>query len=718
MKTAHSSIASPQRRRFGQQLAALGGTVLLGFHLPACGAKAPAVDAGPFLANAFVRIAKDGAVTVVVGRSEMGQGVVTTLPQILAEELDADWSQVRYEQAVAGPEYLRPGVGLMLTGGSQSVRSGWQQMRQAGATARAMLVAAAARKWGVEPAALRTEKGYVIHGDRRLGYGELAADAAQLPVPKDVPLKDPSQFRLIGREQARLDVVPKTNGTAIYGIDVKLSELKVAVVAHPPTLGAKVVRWSADKARAAKGVVAVIETSGGIAVVADSYWHARKARELLEIEWGSSPLAGQDDAALRSGFTSALRQPGIVAAQSGNLVAAADAPAVDLRFEMPYLAHACMEPMNCTAWVRPEGVEVWVGTQSQSFVLTEVARIVGCREDQVRVHTALLGGGFGRRSARDFVILATEIAKSVRWPVKLIYSREDDMRAGHYRPYSSSHVRLTLGADGALGTLQADTASSSSLQTFGVMRWFRADGLDGVAVEGLASTPYKFAGARVEWHRHEPPVPVWFWRGVGYTYNTVALESAIDALAAAAGRDPIDLRMASLQENPRMQAVLRRAAALAGWATPLSAGRARGVALCQCFGGWIAQVVELSLVQGQPKLHRVVSVVDAGTLIDPRTARAQIESGVVWGLSAVLHGDITIDRGRVQQGNLHEYPVLRMHELPLLETEFIASTAAPGGVGEVGTPAVMAAVINAVARLAGQRPQTLPLSRQQWASKA
>lgn len=720
--------AAINRRTLVTGIAATGGAVLFGFHFPSVAqvskggtdAIASEVMRGHFVANAFVRIAKDGAVTIVVGRSEMGQGVLTSLPQIVAEELDADWKKVQFEQSPADPAYVRLGINMMITGGSWSVRTGWQQMRTAGATARAMLIAEAANRWGVSPDTLSTNNGFVLDGrGGQFSYGELAESASKLPVPTNVKLKDPAHFKLIGKSLDRLDVKSKTNGTAQFGMDVHLPGLKVAVVARPPAFGSKVMSFSSDSARRAKGVMAVFEVSGGVAVVADTFWHAKKARDLLVIEWSQSPLSTETNAMLSAGFTAATsNQTGITAQKDGDPILLSRSKTVEAQFELPYLAHACMEPMNCTAWVKPDGVELWLGTQAQGFVQAEAARIAGCKAEQVKVNTMLLGGGFGRRSARDFASLATEISKAIKGPVKLIYTREDDMKAGHYRPYSSTRIRLTSSAKKSLGTLEADASSSSTLQALGFLKSFREDGLDNIAVEGLVKSHYKLDATRIGWHRHEPAVPVWVWRGVGFTHNSVALECAVDELAHELGRDPIEMRLESLDGNTRLKQVLSRAATIANWGTPASTGRARGVAVCQCFGAWVAQVVEVGLVDGQPRVHRVVCVADVGQVIDPRNAKAQIESGIVYGLSAALYGEISIDNGRVVQSNFHDYPVLRMHETPKVDIELVPSQETPGGVGEIGTPAVMAAAMNAMFKLTGTRVRSLPLSKQVWSLKA
>jgi len=708
-----SDIAKLSRREFLQASGAAGGGFVLGFFLPGV-ARAMSEDAGGakrFAPNAFVRIGRDNRVTVIVGRSEMGQGVLTSLPQIVAEELDAKWSRVRWEQSPAHPDYNRPGTPIMITGGSFSVRSSWDQLRRAGATARAMLVAAAAQEWGVDASTLRTEEGVVISpSGKRLSYGALADKAMSMPVPKEVALKDPKDFKIVGQSVARLDTLEKVKGKAVFGLDVKLPGMLTGVVVRAPALGAQMASMKPEKAKAAPGVKAVVPVSGAVVVVADSYWNARKASELLDVQWGEGTLVGRSTSDLQATLEEAAKLEGVVARKEGDIPSAHPAKTVTARYHLPYLAHAPMEPMTCTAWVKPGEVEVWVGTQAQTAVQQNAAAIAGLKPEQVKVHTTFLGGGFGRRAAQDFVNAAVEASKAVGVPVKIVYSREDDMRSAYYRPISYTEVTGGLNEQGEAVMLSAKLVVPSLAEFTGFRRLLRPDGVDRVAVEGLADMPYDIPALQVNWVKHDFGVPIWFWRSVGATHNTFVTETFIDEMAHAAGADPYQFRRALLAKHPRHLAVLDLAAHKAGWGDPLPAGVGRGIALVECFGGWTAQVAEVSIQDGRPRVRRIVCAVDCGRAINPQQVEAQMQSAIVYALSAALYGQITFKDGKVEQGNFDDYPVLRMEETPRIEVHIVKSDEPPGGVGEPGTPPAAPAVANAVFAATGKRVRDLPFS--------
>ena len=702
------------RRDFLKGSAAATGALVIGFTLPAATRFADAATAtagsGPFAPNAYLRIAANGDVTVVTGLSEMGQGVHTGIASIVAEELDADWKQVRLEQAPVDKAYVNPVFGMQATGGSSSIRGSYLPMRKAGAAARQMLVTAAAAQWGVDAATCRTENGRVLATDgRSLGYGELVAAAAKLPVPQDPPLKDPKDFRILGKTAAtRLDTPNKVNGTAQFGLDVKLPGLLTAVMAHAPVPGAKVVSVDDTAAKAVKGVRKVVQIPQGVAVLADGYWPALKGRDALVVKWDDGPLASLSSEAISKTLLEATSKPGATARSEGDTNVAA-AKTVEAIYEAPYLAHACLEPMNCTAWVRAGDAEIWAPTQGPGPHQGTVAQLTGLPPEKVQVHTTYLGGGFGRRFAADFIIAATLISKAAGAPVKLVYTREDDMRAWFYRP--ASVARLTAGLDdgGKPLSFTARIAAPALMTAAGFVTEL-PKGIDDPAVEGISDCPYEFPNLRVEYVRTEPGIPVWFWRSVGHSQNAYFLEAFIDEVAAAAGQDPVEFRRAMLGKQPRLRAVLDLAVQKAGWGSPLPAGVHRGVAVAASFGSFVAQVAEVSLeAGGKPRVHRVVAAVDCGTAVNPEIVKRQIEGAIVYGLSAALYERITFANGRVQQSNFDDYAMLRMNEMPKVEVHIVPSSEPPSGVGEPGLPPATPAVVNAIFAATGKRVRKLPL---------
>jgi isoquinoline 1-oxidoreductase beta subunit len=704
------------RRDFLKGSAAATGALVIAFTLPTATRLAQAATtppaAAPFAPNAYLRIAANGEITVLSGLSEMGQGVHTGIASVVAEELDADWKNVRLEQAPVDKAYVNPAFGMQATGGSSSIRGSYLPMRKAGAAARQMLVTAAATQWGVDAASCRTENGRVIASDgRSLAYGELVAAASKLPVPEDPPLKDAKDFRIVGKATAtRLDTPHKIDGSAKFGLDVKLPGLLTAVMAHPPVPGAKVVSVDDTAAKAVPGVRKVVQVPQGVAVLADGYWAALKGRDALLVKWEDGPLGSLSSEAISKTLIEATTKPGASARDDGD-VNVPVARKVEAVYEAPYLAHACLEPMNCTAWVRAGEAEVWAPTQGPGPNQGLVAQLTGLPPEKVKVHTTYLGGGFGRRFAPDFIIAATLVSKAAGAPVKLVYTREDDTRAWFYRP--ASVVRLAAGLDesGKPVSFTARVAAPAIMTAAGFVQEL-PKGIDEPAVEGIADCPYDIPNLRVEYVRTEPGIPVWFWRSVGHSQNAYFLEAFIDEVAAATGKDPVEFRRSLLGKQPRLRAALDLAARKAGWGSPLPAGVHRGVAVAASFGSFVAQVAEVSVdAEGKPRVHRIVAAVDCGTAVNPVIVQRQIEGAIVYGLSAALYGQITIENGRVQQSNFDDYSMLRMNEMPQVEVHIVPSTEPPSGIGEPGLPPAAPAVVNAMFAATGKRVRKLPVQK-------
>ena len=721
------------RRTFLQAGAAVGGGLLLGFTLPARGRGRGRADR--FAPNAFIRIDRDGRVTLIMHKVEMGQGTYTSMPMLLAEELEVDLAQVRLEHAPPDDAlYAEPLFGVQETGGSTSVRGNFEPLRRAGAAARTLLVAAAAQTWQVAATSCRAERGEVIHGPtgRRLGYGALVDKAATLPVPPTPPLKDPKDWTLIGTPAKRLDSPDKVNGTALFGIDVRLPGMKVATLAACPVFGGKLASVDDAKARAVPGVQQVVRLDDAVAVVADHMWAAKKGLAALAIRWDEGPNARLDTADIVQQLAAASQRSGVVARNAGDAARAMAGAArkVEAIYEQPFLAHATMEPVNCTVHVRPDGCDIWVGTQVPTFTRTAAAQLTGLPRDRVQVHNHLLGGGFGRRLEVDFVRRAVRIAMQVTGPVKVVWTREEDIQQDMYRPYYYDRIAAGLDERGRPVAWTHRVTGSSIMarvtrelfpKTLRVMRAAglhqlvaMVKGLDVDAVEGAAEPPYTLPNIRVEYVRQEPPgIATAFWRGVGPTHNIFVVESFIDELAAATRQDPFQYRRALLDQAPRAKAVLELAALQAGWGRPLAPGSGRGISLLHAFGSYLAQVAEVSVSkQGEVRVARVVCAVDCGIVVNPDTVKAQIESGVIFGISAVLWGEITFKDGRVEQHNFNDYRVLRINQAPVIEVHLVKSTEAPGGIGEPGTSAVMPAVANAIFAATGKRIRKLPVKDQ------
>jgi len=710
---------SMTRRVFLKASAAVGGGLMIAFYLPASRAQAAMAatatgKAISYAPNAFLRIATNGSITVLAKHSEMGQGVYTSLAMVLAEELEADWQKIRVEAAPAHPDYAHTAWGLQGTGGSSSSYESFEQMRKAGAAAKAMLIAAAASRWRVDPAACRAQNGNVIHTTgKRLSYGQLAERAAQMTPPEQVTLKEPRNFTLIGKATGRLDAREKTTGRGIFGIDVRVPGLLTAVVVRPPQFGGKVKQVNAVKAKTAKGVKAVVEIPSGVAVVADTFWNAKLGRDALEVAWEDGPVATMDSAEQGRQYAELAKQPGAVARNEGDArgAFAAAAKRVEAIYDFPYLAHACMEPLNATAHVRANGVDVWAPTQFQTVDQMAAAKIAEVNPEQVSLHTTLLGGGFGRRAnpAADFVSEAVHISKAVKAPVKVIWTREDDTKGGYYRPRTYVTAAAGLSADGKIVSWESHVVNQSIIKGTPFEQFLMKEGVDLTQVEGLADLSYDVPNLRVEYRMAPAGVPVLWWRSVGHSFSAFVKETLVEECAVAAGKDPVAYRLGLLSQHPRQQAALRLAADKAGWGTA-TPGRFKGAAVHESFESVVAQIAELSVGQdGAVKVHNVTCVIDPGMVINPDTVKAQMESGIVFGLSMAFYGAITFTNGRVDQGNFDDYPVLRIEDMPTIDVHIIQSGAKMGGVGEPGVPPIAPAVANAILAATGKRIRRLPI---------
>jgi isoquinoline 1-oxidoreductase subunit beta len=676
--------------------------------------------AAAFAPNAFIRIGADNTVTVVVKHLEMGQGTYTGLPTLVAEELDADWAQIR---AVGAPADARQYNNLFWgqaqgTGGSTAIPNSYEQMRKAGAAARAMLVAAAAERWQAPVAEIRVSRGVVSWKDRRATFGQLAADAAKQKIPEDVKLKDPKDFIYIGKPARRTDARAKSNGSALFTQDVKLPGMLTAVVLHPPRFGAKLKSFDAAKAKAVKGVQEVVAFStpetNGVAVLAKDYWTAMSGRDALAAEWDESAAFKMSSSDILAEYKKLAATPGASARKEGDAESALKnaARTLEASYEFPYLAHAALEPMNCVVKLDSQGCEIWNGEQFQTMDQATAAQLLGLKPEQVKLNQLYAGGSFGRRAnpKSDFVLEAAAIAKAIggKAPVKLVWGREDDMRAGWYRPLYYHTLQAGLDAQGNLVAWKHVIVGQSILAGTAFESMMVKDGVDATSVEGASNLPYEIANLAVSLHSPRMGVPVQWWRSVGSTHTAFATECFLDEIARATKKDPFALRRALLGKHPRHKAVLEAAAARAGWGKPLPAGRARGIAVHESFNTYVAQVVEISA----NKIERVVCAVDCGVAVNPNIIAMQMESGIGYGLSAALTGAITLKDGVVEQSNYHDYPVLRINEMPRIEAYIVPSNEKPTGVGEPGTPVVAPALANAILALQGKPIRALPLSAQ------
>jgi isoquinoline 1-oxidoreductase subunit beta len=716
MKHAENFSSNVSRR--GVLTGALASGFLLAFHLPVRAANEPVqppdVTDGKFAPNAFIRIDESGRTTLVMPQVEMGQGIYTAVAMILAEELDADISSVVLEHAPANEKlYANPAFGVQATGGSTSVRAFWKPLRVAGASARAMLVQAAASQWQVEPASCTTSKGEVTHSEsgRKLSYGALATAASSQTAPKDVPLKDPKDFVYIGQPLKRFDTPDKVNGKAVYGIDAILPGMKFATLAQCPVFGGKVGKVDDTAAKKIAGVRQIVVLDDLVAVVGDHMWAAKKGLEALTIEWNEGPYAKLSSQDIWQDLRNASEKDGVVAKSEGDIAKGlASGDRLDAAYELPFLAHATMEPLSATVHCKPDSCEIWTGTQIMARVQSEAAKAAGLPVDKVTVYNHLLGGGFGRKLEPDMVVAAVRIAKQVDEPVKVVWTREEDIQHDVYRPVYRDTISATL-SDGRIVGWKYKISGSAVLA-----RWLPPafqKGIDIDAIDSAADQPYDIPNIHVEFVRAEPPaVPTGFWRGVGPNNNVFAIESFMDELARKAGKDPIEFRKGMLGKNPRLLAALHLVAEKSNWGQPLPARVGRGVCVQPSFASFIATVVEAEIdEQGEIYLRRVTSAIDTGIAVNPDTIMAQFEGGLIFGLTAALYGEVTIEKGRVKQSNFHDYRMLRIDQAPKIDVHVIKSGEAPGGIGETGVTAGPPALRNAIYAVTGVALRRLPIDR-------
>src|SRR2546425_1605068 len=706
------------RREFLKTTATIGGGLCIAAYVPELSAGprelAPA-GAGVFAPNAFVRIAPDETVTVIANHSEMGQGIYTSLPMLLNEELEADWSKIKVEAAPVDAAYNHTVFGVQMTGGSTTTPSEWERFRKMGAMARLMLVDAAAQKWNVPAASCHVAKGVVIHtaSGRKATYGSLADAASQLKPPQNIPLKDPKQFTLVGKPTRRLDTPSKTNGTAQFGLDVKVPGMLYAVVSRPPTFGGKVSSIDSADALKVPGVRAVEQIPSGVVVIADRFWAAKLGRDKLKVRWNHGENATLSTAKMTEDFSKLSATPGNIAKKVGDpaQALAGAAKTITAEYDVPYLAHAMMEPLNCVVDLRADSCELWTGTQFETIDRANAAKVAGLPPEKVKIHTTLLGGGFGRRAnpASDFVVEAVHVAKAAKAPVKVVWTREDDLKGGWYRPMWHDRFVAGLDANGNpvawTHTIVGQSIMQGTLfESFGIK-----DGIDAASVEGAADILYGIPNVRVDLHTPKIGVPVQWWRSVGHSHTGFSVEAFLDEVAHAGGKDPYELRRALLAKQPRMLAVLDLAAQKAKWGSKLPPGVGRGIATHFSFDSYVAQVIEASVEKGEVRVHRVVCAVDCGIVINPDTVRAQMEGGIIFGLTAALKTEITLKDGKVEQGNFHDYQMLRIFESPEIEVHIVPSSESPTGVGEPGVPPVAPALANAIFAATGKRIRRLPI---------
>jgi isoquinoline 1-oxidoreductase beta subunit len=703
------------RRSFLKTSAATATGLWIGFHFTGRHlAEAAAPASGELIAlNAWIHIGTNDEATIFIDKSEMGQGILTGLAMLAAEELECDWKKVRTEFAPADKAYINPQFGVQGTGASSATRTSWIPLRKAGAAARMMLVEAAAQKWNVGKSECHAVNGAVVHAttNRRFTYGSLAEAAAKLPVPGDIPLKEAKQFQIIGKPTKRLDTADKVQGRAEFGIDVRQPEMLYAVVARCPVFGGKVASFDATQAKAIPGVKNVLQISTGVAVVANNTWMAMQGRKALDIKWDEGPNATASSASISKLFAERASHPGYPARKDGDPVSALEhaAKKIEAVYEVPFLAHATMEPQNCTAHVRADRCDVWVPTQNQTNSQKVAAAITGLDPSVVFVHTTFLGGGFGRRFESDFVTDAVELSKALNAPVKVTWSREDDIQHDFYRTASYARFAAGLDSDGWPTVWTNRIACPSLMARFAPLK----DNFDRRSVEVCDTVPYAIPNILVDYQLADAGIPIGFWRSVGASQNGFFLESFADELAAAAQKDPYEFRRRLLANSPRHLAVLETAAQKAGWGTPLAPDHARGIATVNSYLGYVAQVIEISVNREKRTLrvHHVVCALDCGRIVNPPSIDAQVQSSVVYGLTAALRGEITIDRGRVQQNNFNDYPMLRINEMPEVEVHIMPSEEPPTGAGEFAVPPVAPALCNAIFAATGERIRSLPLAK-------
>ncbi len=716
-------IVNASRRDFLK----VGAALTLAIYLPGCSPDESVTDAAntsPFAPNAFVRIGADGKVVVISKHLEMGQGTYTGLATLVADELDADWSQVSVEGSPADNKtYANLAFGMQGTGGSTAIANSFEQYRQAGAAARAMLVSAAAARWEVGADQITVSGGRISHAgsDRSATFGELVADAAKLPVPTDIPLKDPADFVFIGKDVARVDARAKSTGTATYTQDIQLPDMLTAVVAHPPRFGSKVKSFDATAAKAVKGVVNVVQfetpVTTGVAVLATDFWSAKKGRDALTVEWDETNAFRQGSAEIAADYRKLAATAGAVARNEGDVDAAFKKATrvIEATYEVPFLAHASMEPLNCVVQLGENTCEMWNGEQFQGLDQGAVAGVLGIPPENVRLNMLYAGGSFGRRAnpLSDYVMEAAAIAKAAdtRQPVKMVWTREDDTQGGFYRPLYVHALKAGLDAQGNIIAWQQRIVGQS-IMGGGPMAAMVQNGIDPTSVEGASNLPYAIPNLRVELHTTQIGVPIQWWRSVGSSHTGFVTECFLDELAHATKKDPYELRKSLLSQHPRHLAALELAATNGGWGQALPAGKARGIAVHESFGTVVAQVSEVTKTGQSYKLDKVTCAVECGVAVNPNIIAMQMESGIGYGLSAALNGAITLKDGIVEQTNFHQYPVLRINQMPAIDVHIVPSTNKPSGVGEPGTPVIAPALVNALRVLTGKPVHALPLSTQ------
>jgi isoquinoline 1-oxidoreductase beta subunit len=711
-----SAPAMVDRRTFLKTATTAGGGLIVALYAPGLSAQEQTPKPDPIRPFAYIKIASDETVTIVANHSEMGQGVYTSLPMLLNEELEADWSKIRVESAPVDAVYNHPMFGLQMTGGSTTTAAEWDHYRKLGAAGRIVLLEAAAQQWKVPASSCRVEKGMVIHAatSRRASYGSLVEAALTIPVPSDVPLKQPKDFTLIGKSTRRLDTPPKTNGTAQFGIDVVIPGMMTVLIARSPVLGGKLVSFDASETLQVPGVKAAVQVPSGVAVIAERFWPAKLGREKLKTKWDEGENANLSTTKMLSDFSAQSAAPGSLAKKVGDPQAALASATrkITAEYDVPYLAHAMMEPLNCVVDLRDDSCEIWTGTQFETVDRANAAKTAGLAPEKVKIHTTLLGGGFGRRAnpSSDFIVEAVQVAKAAKVPVKVMWTREDDMQGGWYRPMW--HDRFVAGLDaGGNPVAWTHTIVGQSIMAGTPFEAFAVkDGVDSASVEGAADLLYGIPNLQVDLHSPRIGVPVQWWRSVGHSHTGFSVEAFFDEVAHAGGKDPYHLRQALLAKQPRMLAVLNLAAQKAGWGKPLPKGVGRGIATHFSFDSYVAQVIEASVDKnGDVRVHRVVCALDCGRVVNPDTVKAQMEGGINFGLTAALKTEITLENGRVQQANFNDYPMLRMFEAPSIEVFIVPSEEKPTGVGEPSVPPVAPALVNAIFAVTGKRLRRLPI---------
>jgi isoquinoline 1-oxidoreductase beta subunit len=717
--------SQPSRRDFLKTGAAMGSGLVLAFTLPAGFSKwAIAQESVPAskdftsaaLPNAFIKISPDNSIRLIINKLEMGQGVNTSLAQLIAEELECEWERIHCESAPVAPVYNATFAPMQMAGGSTSVASSWEQLRRVGAMAREMLILAAAERWGVPAKEIRAEKGAVHHPKKgSLSYGEIADAAAKQTPPASIPLKDPKKFKIIGQSMRRVDAADKINGKAIFGLDVKLPDMLYAVIARPP-FGATLQGFDEKAAKQVSGLKEIIKLDGHkVAFVATHSWAAMKARDAAKVQWKLSddPLLSQDS--LKKVFTETLDKPGTQVKKVGKTPEALKKAkkVLEATYEFPYLAHACMEPMNCTVSYDGQSAHIWAGHQMPTGDRMAASKVLGLPPEKIEVTTTYAGGSFGRRANKDsdFVVEACALVKQLKKPIKVVWTREDDMRGGYYRPMTLHRVRAGVDGKGRVSGWEHKIVGQGVMAGSVFAPQIDKTGIDPSSIEGVDNTPYALSDFDLQLQLMKTPVTTLWWRSVGHTHTAYVMETFIDELAAAAGKDPLQYRKELIRQSPRHQAVLDLLAKKSDWGKKMPAGRALGLAVHESFNSVVGHVVEVSLNGSEVKVHKVVSAVHCGTVVNPKGAQAQVESAIAYGLSACLHGDLTLEKGQIKQGNFHDYPLVRMPEMPVIDVHFVSSADQPTGLGEPGLPPLAPAIANAIFQLTGKRVRTQPFSK-------